>query len=121
MPDDQRRRQYRRLIDALVTECQHGQGQVFPERVRSGVWSRYAVDHPDEMPEEDRMNTVLARLGAEDRAAIARILELSYQAGVHDSLRVLHDNEVPPFDDAYEGTPFHDFMGRLMTDWEWPT
>jgi hypothetical protein len=24
-----------------------------------------------------------------------------------------------PFDKAYEGTPFHDFVGRL-DDWEWP-
>ena len=28
--------------------------------------------------------------------------------------------ELPPFDDAYEGTPYHDFMGRLVTDWDWP-
>ena len=66
------------------------------------------------------MNTVLALLGDEDRAVLARMLELSYEGGIHDTLRVLHDHGVPPFDDAYEGAPLHDFMGRLKTDWEWP-
>ena len=43
----------------------------------------------------------------------------AYVAGVHDALRVLHDEHVPPFEDGYEGTPFHDFIGRL-NGWEWP-
>ncbi len=67
------------------------------------------------------MNAVLAHLGDADRAVIARMMELSYEGGVHDTLRVLHDNNVPPFEDGYEGTPFNDFMGRLKTDWDWPT
>jgi hypothetical protein len=121
MPEDQDQSQYRSLIDALVEECRDGQGQVLSGWVRRGVWNRYALDHPDELPEEDRMNNVLARLDDEDRAVVARMLELSYAGGVHDTLRTLHDHEVPPFDDAYEGTPSQDFMGRLETDWEWPT
>lgn len=75
---------------------------------------------PMSCPEEHRMNTVLARLGNEDRTVVARMPELSYEGGIHDTFRVLNDHEVPPFDDAYEGTPFHDFLGRLKTDWEWP-
>lgn len=67
------------------------------------------------------MNAVLERLADEDRGIVARMLELSYEGGVHDTLRVLHEHEVPTFDDGYEGTPFHDFMGRLKSDWEWPT
>lgn len=43
----------------------------------------------------------------------------AYVAGVHDTLRVLHDAQVPPFEEGYEGTPFHDFMGRL-NGWDWP-
>jgi hypothetical protein len=121
MPEDQQRSKYRSLIDALVEGCRDGQGQVLPGWVRHGVWNAYAIDHPDEMPEEHRMNTVLAHLGDGDRAAVARMLELSYESGVHDTLRVLHDYDVPPFDEAYEGAPFQDFMGRLKTDWEWPT
>ena len=119
MPEDQRSR-YRALIVELVDECRNGQGQVLPGWVRRGVWNTNALDKPDEMPEEHQMNTVLARLTQEDRAVVAQMLELSYEGGIHDALRVLHDHEVPPFDDAYEGTPFHDFMGRLKTDWEWP-
>jgi hypothetical protein len=67
------------------------------------------------------MNTVLAGLCDQDRAVLARMMELCYEAGVHDTLRVLHEHNVPPFGDGYEGTPFHDFMGRLKTDWAWPT
>ena len=120
MPEDQQRSHYRSLIDALVEECRDGQGQVLPKWVRRGVWNRNALDDPDALPEEHRMNTVLAHLGDEDRAVVARMLELSYEGAIHDTLRILNDHEVPPFDDAYEGTPFNDFMGRLKTDWEWP-
>ncbi len=67
------------------------------------------------------MSTMLARLGDADRAVIARMVELSYAGGVHDMLRVLHENNVPPFEDGYESTPCNDFMGRLETDWDWPT
>ena len=67
------------------------------------------------------MNAVLAHLGDSDRAVIARMVELSYEGGVNDTLRVLHDHQVPPFEDGYERAPFNDFMGRLETDWDWPT
>ena len=85
------------------------------------MWNAYALDHPDELPAEQRLNEVLGRLPAQDRAAIGHMLAKSYEGGVHDTLRVLHDHEVPPFDDAYQGTPYHDFMGRLETDWSWPS
>lgn len=120
MPEDDERSQYRSVIDSLVEECRDGQGQVLPTWVRRGVWGAHALGHPDEMSEEHRMNTVLSRLSGESRAVVARMLELSYEGGVHDALRVLHDHDLPPFDSAYGGTPFHDFIGRLMTDWEWP-
>jgi len=120
MPNDDERSQYRALIDALVNECRSGQGTVLPGWVRRGIGNEYADDHPEEMPDEHRMNVLLGRLSSEDREVVARMLELSYQGAVHDTLRVLHEREVQPFDDGYEGTPFHDFMGRLMTDWEWP-
>jgi hypothetical protein len=120
MLEDQAQSTYRVVIDALVDECRNGQGRVLSGWVRRGVWNMHALDHPDDMPDEHRMNTVLGRMGEEDRAVVARMLELSYEGGVHDALQVLHDHEVPPFDDGYEGTPSHDFMGRLKTDWDWP-
>lgn len=87
-----------------------------PGWVRRGVWNTYARDHPGEMPEEDLINRVLDGLTDDDRGVVARMLELAYEGGVHDTLRVLHDHEVPPFDDAHEGTPFQDFMGRIKGD-----
>ena len=47
------------------------------------------------------------------------MLAKEFVSGVHETLVVLHELGVPPFDTGYEGTPFHDFVGRL-TDWEWP-
>ena len=116
---EDKRSQYRYLIDALVEECR--EGEIFPRWVRDGVWNRYAVDHPDEMPDEHRLNSVLARLSIEDRAAVAFMVEESYVAAVHNTLRLLHDEEVPPFDESYEGTPYQDFIGLLQEDWQWPT
>jgi hypothetical protein len=31
----------------------------------------------------------------------------------------LHEAGIQPFEDGYEGTPYHDFVGRLI-DWSWP-
>lgn len=121
MQNDAERSQYRALIDALVDECRNGQGKVLPGWVRRGIWSEYANKHPEEMPDEYRMNLLLTRLSSDDRDAVARMLELSYQGAVHDAIAVLHEREVPPFQEGYEGTPYQDFMGRLVTDWEWPS
>ncbi len=48
------------------------------------------------------------------------MLEESYVAGVHETLVALYEAQIPPFEDGYEGSPFHDFMGRLG-GWDWPT
>ncbi len=40
----------------------------------------------------------------------------AFWGGVHETLVILHEEGVSPFDTAYEGTPFHDFVGRL-DDW----
>jgi hypothetical protein len=120
MPEDEQRGTYQAVIDAMVDECRHGQGQVLPGWVRRGVWSQHALDHPGEMPAEQVMNNVLADLDDEQRDVIATMLVLAYEGAMHDALHVLHDHEVPPFDDGYEGAAFNDFMGRLRTDWAWP-
>jgi hypothetical protein len=50
---------------------------------------------------------------------LASMLAEAFQSGMFIALRVLHDYQVPPFGDGYEGTPFNDFTGRL-NDWPWP-
>lgn len=39
--------------------------------------------------------------------------------GVFETLKVLEQFRVPPFEDGYEGSPINDFIGRLG-DWKWP-
>jgi len=63
---------------------------------------------------------LVARMSTADREVLARLLEERFQSGVHATLVALHEAAMAPFDRAYEGTPFHDFVGRLG-DWEWPT
>ena len=110
---------YRRVIDRLVESCAEGYGQIGARRARSGAWSAVAEQRPSEFPFEHAMNGLLARLDADDREVIAHFLAQEYVGGVHDTLVVLHEEEMHPFDEAYEGTPFHDFVGRL-DGWEWP-
>lgn len=43
----------------------------------------------------------------------------AFVAGVHTALVALHESAIPPFEEGYEGTPFHDFIGRL-NGWTWP-
>jgi len=62
---------------------------------------------------------LLARLSQGDRDVIADMLAQSVVTGVFEALKVLEEFEVEPFTDAYEGSPFNDFIGRLA-DWEWP-
>jgi hypothetical protein len=47
------------------------------------------------------------------------MLAEEFESGVHETLEVLYEHRVPPFTSSYEGTPFHDFVGRLK-GWEWP-
>jgi hypothetical protein len=111
-------RGYRALIDRLVDECRSGQGQIMPRRAREGVWNRNAT--PESEPEDDEANRLLARMSNAEREVIARMLQQEFVGGVHTTLVALHEAEMAPFDRAYEGTPFHDFVGRL-DDWEWPS
>jgi hypothetical protein len=113
------RRQYREIIDALVSACRDGQGQIGARRARRGVWNPNAGPSAVGFEDQARMNDLLDRLGAADREVLAVMLEEQFVGGVHSTLVALHELGVPPFDDGYEGTPFHDFVGRL-DGWEWP-
>jgi hypothetical protein len=107
------RAEYRKIIDALVAGCREGQGRIGADRARAGVWN------PNALPDDHAFNLLLRKLEAADRDVLATLLQEQFIAGVHQTLVALHEYGVPPFDDAYEGTPFHDFVGRL-DDWPWP-
>lgn len=117
MSDD--RRKYRQIIDELVSECLEGQGQIGPIRARAGVWNANAGPSTEGLEDQARMNDLLHRLRPADREVLAVMLAQAFVGGVHKALVTLHEHEVPPFEDGYEGTPFHDFVGRL-DGWGWP-
>jgi hypothetical protein len=112
------REQYRRLIDQLVHSCQQGQGQISPGRVRRGTWNREATAAG--IPDQQRINDLLARMSPADRDVLAGIVFDAFVGGVHEALVVLHENQVSPFEDGIDGAPFQDFAGRLQ-GWAWPT
>jgi hypothetical protein len=57
-------------------------------------------------------------MGQDDREVLAQMLAEEFEAAVFMALRVVHEHQVPPFDDGYDRTPFNDFVGRL-DDWPW--
>ncbi|MCA9678944.1 MAG: hypothetical protein H6709_07015 [Kofleriaceae bacterium] len=105
------------MIDDLVEDSLRGQGQLGPRRARAGLWNALAT--AEFVPEQHAINALLARLSPEEREVIAGMLFDRFTAGVHQALVALHAHEIEPFDDGYEGTPYHDFVGRL-DDWPWP-
>jgi hypothetical protein len=116
---DDNDRTYRDVIDRLVRACHDGQGQIGASRARAGLWNANADAQPDAMPDQRAMNRLLAGLDQAEREVLAQMLSEAFEGGVHETLVTLYDAEVPPFDAGYEGTPFHDFAGRL-DHWSWP-
>ena len=108
---------YREFIDSLVGMCQRGQGQIGAKRAQSGVWNKNAT--PQFIPEQHRINLLLAGLSAEHRQTISTMLANEVQVGVFETLKALEQFKIEPFVDGYEGSPFQDFIGRLA-GWEWP-
>jgi hypothetical protein len=117
MASTDKRQPYRDVIDRLVRECRSGQGTIGASRARAGVWNANAT--PQFLPEQHQMNELFSRLSEQDRETVAEMLSSEFVSGVHATLVALHEAAIPPFDDGYEGTPFHDFVGRLG-DWNWP-
>ena len=60
------------------------------------------------------MNRFLDGLNDAERAVLAGMLEEAFVGGVHETLVILHEAGVQPFEHGYEGTPYHDFVGRLQ-------
>lgn len=108
---------YRALIDELVCMCKGGQGQIGAARARAGVWHSSAT--PDFLPEQHAINLLLAKLNPGDREVLALMLAQQVEVGVFETLKSLEAHDVAPFTEGYEGSPHHDFVGRLA-DWEWP-
>jgi hypothetical protein len=111
---------YRKLIDEMVRACREGQGQIGAQRARRGLWNPNAQSDQGLMADQHAMNVLLSKLSASDRTVVATMLEQEFRNGIHESLRILHEAGIKPFNQAEEGTPFHDFVGR-QTGWEWPT
>jgi hypothetical protein len=110
---------YRDFIDHMVEVCRHGQGSIGPARARSGIWNRNAT--PDELVDQYAINQLLADLNDDQRGIIAGMLADAFQGGVFETLKALEEFEVEPFVEGYEGSPYHDFVGRVVLDqWEWP-
>jgi hypothetical protein len=109
--------EYRAFIDGMVDVCKNGQGQIGARRVRARFWNVNAT--PEFIPEQHRINVLLARLDASDREVLAKMLADEVVTGVFETLKTLEQCNIAPFDSGYEGSPFQDFIGR-MQDWNWP-
>jgi hypothetical protein len=117
MDDPTRPEIYRDLIDRLVHQCSEGQGQIRAQRVRAGVWNASAS--ATFLPDQYAINLLLTRMTQADRETLARMLSDAFLGGLMTTLDALHEAQIEPFEDGYEGSPSHDFIGRL-TDWSWP-
>jgi hypothetical protein len=110
---------YRRIIDHLVEVSRTGQGQVGPKRVISGLWNPNATE--DSLSDQHAMNLLLSALSVEQRAVLATMLQDQFVCGVFETLKALEEFQIEPFLDGYEGSSYHDFIGRVADDpWEWP-
>lgn len=111
---------YRQIIDHLVDVTRNGQGQIGPNRViDGGVWNQNATE--DVIPEQQAMNQLLATLSGEQRTVLARMLQDQFVCGVFETLKALEVFRIESFVDGYEGSSYHDFIGRVDDDpWSWP-
>lgn len=114
----QKPKAYRDFIDAMVRVCHDGAGQGGADRVRHGVWHKFAT--PDKLADQHRINVLLGTLDVMEREVVAKMLADEFSAGVFETLKALELFEIAPFVDGYEGSPFHDFIGRMALDWDWP-
>ena len=101
----------------MVRVCHDGQGQIGARNVRTGLWNENAT--LDYLPDQHRINALLFRLTESERESLAEMLAQAFEGGVFETLKALELFEIAPFVGGYEGSPFHDFVGRL-DGWEWP-
>ena len=72
------------------------------------------------MPSRAVLTPILTGSICGEQAILALMLAHEVEAGVFETLKVLEQYEIAPFEDGYEGSPFHDFIGRISGEWEWP-
>lgn len=109
---------YRDFIDEMVRVCHEESGQVGANAVRRGVWNQNATS--THLVDQQRVNVLISSLDVMEREVLAKMLADAFESGVFETLKALERHEVEPFVDGYEGSPFHDFIGRLSLDWDWP-
>lgn len=111
--------QYKDFIDQMVDVCRNGQGSIGSSRVRNGVWNENAS--ADFLEDQFQINQLLGILNDQQREVIAGMLAHAFEGGVFETLKALEEFEIEPFLDGYEGSPYHDFIGRVAADqWQWP-
>ena len=111
--------QYKDFIDQMVDVCQNGQGAIGSSRVRDGVWNENA--RADFLEDQFQINQLLGILNDQQREVIAGMLAHAFEGGVFETLKALEEFEIEPFLEGYEGSPHHDFIGRVAADqWQWP-
>lgn len=109
---------YKDMIDELVNMIRNGQGQIGSNRARNGIWNSNAK-RDGLMDDQYEYNELLKRLPQKDRSILAKMLEKQVETGVFETLKLLEEKEIKPFDEGFEGSPYEDFIGR-MSDWGWP-
>ena len=117
MTEPVKSQEYRAVIDLLVDVCPNGQGQIGARRAREGIWNVNAT--AEFAPNQHEINLLLSRMPATDREILAQMLARAFEGGVFETLKALEEFEIAPFESGYEGSAYHDFVGRL-DDWEWP-
>lgn len=112
---------YKDFIDCMVDVCHEGQGNISARRVVNGVWNNSAKKNF--MEDQYIMNKILKKLSKKEQMVLAAFFSQEFESGVFETLKYLEEFEIEPFIGGYEGSPYHDFIGRVAKEdmWEWPT
>jgi len=118
---------YRDFIDQMVDVCHNGQGQYGSKAFLKGIWNANANnkklrENNEDLQNQYEINLLLEKLSKPERQRIAEMLEEAFRGGVFETLKYLEEFEIEPFVDGYEGSPYHDFIGRVYKPdpWNWP-
>ena len=116
---------YKDFIDNMVEICNNGQGTIESRKILNGVWNKNLKDEMKKLnsfKEDFIINEMLKKLNQEEKEILAKLFKNQFIGGVFETLKYLEEFEIEPFIEGYEGSPFHDFIGRVDEEdpWEWP-